>query len=129
MGEIREPNKHGYPSSPKMVVFIKHNIYGRKFLLMPQDDDHKFWVHIITIIDDHETKVAHDPGHIKFINSINNDQYEKVISCNNIANHILKMGMQKLCGKPKSSLQMKNQLLYPTLITKDLGTMLQFNER
>ena len=56
MGEIREPNKHGYPSSPKMVVFIKHNIYGRKFLLITQYYGHKFWFHIVTMINDHRKK-------------------------------------------------------------------------
>ena len=36
--------------------------------------------------------MAQDPGHIQFINSINNDQYEKVVSCNNISNNIVKNG-------------------------------------
>ena len=42
--------------------------------------------------DDHVTKVAHDQGHIWFINSINDDQYEKDMSYNNIEDPIVKKG-------------------------------------
>ena len=41
------------------------------------------------MIDDHGTKVAQDPGHIKFINPINDDWYDDIISFNNINNHIV----------------------------------------
>ena len=58
-----------------MAVFIEHAIDGHKCLILPQEDGHKLWVSILTIIDHHGTKVAHDPGHIQFINSINDDQY------------------------------------------------------
>ena len=36
--------------------------------------------------------MGHNPGHIQFINSMNADQYEMVISCNNIENHIVQNG-------------------------------------
>ena len=36
--------------------------------------------------------MAQNPGHIQFINSINDYQYEKFISCNNIENHIVQKG-------------------------------------
>ena len=58
------------------------------FLLLPQEDGHKFWVRIVTISDVHVIKVTHDPDHILFINLIN-DRYEKVMLCNNISNCIL----------------------------------------
>ena len=92
-----------------MALFIKHDIDGYIFLLLPQDDGHNeiigrtllllpqedgnnFWFRIVKIIDDHGTKVAQDPGLIQFISSINDDQYEKVMSCNNSDNHIVKGG-------------------------------------
>ena len=77
----------------------------------------------------HGTKLAQDTGHIQFINSINYNQYDKFISCNNIANHILQKGIRTLCGKSKASIQMKSHLLYLDLITKEVGTMLLLNGR
>ena len=82
------------------------------------------------MIDDHVTKVAHGPGHIQFINSINDDQYENAMSYNNIDNPIVQKGeTRKFCGKTKSLLHTKNHLLYCTLIPKELGEMLWFNGR
>ena len=37
-------------------------------------------------------EVVHKPGCIQIINSINDYQYEKVMSCNNIENYILQKG-------------------------------------
>ena len=37
-------------------------------------------------------EVVHKPGCIQIINSINDYQYEKFISCNNTENHILQKG-------------------------------------
>ena len=34
--------------------------------------------------------MAHNPGHIQFINSINDEKYDKFMSCNNISNNIVK---------------------------------------
>ena len=69
---------------------------GCTFLLIPQEYGHKFWVCIITIINDHIPKVTQDLGHTQFINSINYDQYEKVMSCNNIANNIVQKGEKEI---------------------------------
>ena len=72
-----------------MAVFIEHDISGHTFLILPQEDGHKLWVRIFTMIDDHKTKVAQNTVHIQFINSINGDQYEKVMSYNTIFNNIV----------------------------------------
>ena len=37
-------------------------------------------------------KVAHNPGHIQFINLINYDQYDKVMSCNKLDIILYKKG-------------------------------------
>ena len=87
-----EHNKNGYPNLPKMAVFIEHDIYGHTFILLPEEDGHKLWDHIVTIIDEHGTKVAHNPVHIHFINSINDDHYENIMSCHNTSNHIVQNG-------------------------------------
>ena len=57
---VLTPNIHWNPSILDYTVF-----------LLPAEDGHKLWLRIVTIIDDHGTKVAQDPGHIQFINSIN----------------------------------------------------------
>ena len=44
------------------------------------------------MIDYHGNKLAQDPGHIQFINSINDGQYEKFMSCNNISSNIVPKG-------------------------------------
>ena len=67
MGNI-EHNKHRAPNSPNMAVFIEHDIAGHIFLLIPQENGHKSWVRIVTMIDDHEIKVAQKPSNIQFIN-------------------------------------------------------------
>ena len=36
-GEKNETNKYGYLNSTNMTVLIKHNIYGHKLLLLPQE--------------------------------------------------------------------------------------------
>ena len=35
-GENSEPNKHRYPNSTKMALFIEHDIDGHTFILIPQ---------------------------------------------------------------------------------------------
>ena len=107
-GENNEPNKHWDINSPKMVVFIEHDIYGHTFLLLsqeygqnyiightflllPQEYGHKSWVHIVIIIDDHGTKMIQDPVHIQFICFIKYDHNEMIIPCNNISNNIVQL--------------------------------------
>ena len=89
-----------------MEVFIEHDISGHTFLLLnqeyvpnsvvyitflilAQEYGYKLRVCIITINNDHGIKVAQDSGRIQFMNLINDDQYEKFISCHNISNCIV----------------------------------------
>ena len=81
------------------------------------------------MIDDHKTKVSQNTVHIQFINSINGDQYEKVMSYNNISITLYKRGTIPLYGNSKALLNMKNHVLYLALITKKLGAMLRLNGR
>ena len=54
----------------------------------PQEYGQNFWVRIVKIIDDHKTNLSQDPDHTQFISSVNDDQYEDIMSYNNIINHI-----------------------------------------
>ena len=79
--KTNEPTKHGYTNAPNIPVLNEHGIIVRAFLLLPQEYGQKFWVHIFSMIDDHETQGSQEPGHIQFICSINDDQYEEFMSC------------------------------------------------
>ena len=57
-GENSEPNKHGDPNSPNMTVFIQHDIDVHTFIIIPQEYGHRFWVRIVTMIDDNGPKVT-----------------------------------------------------------------------
>ena len=100
-GDNSEPNKHGDPDYPKKVVLIEYDIIGWTFLILPQYDGHKFWVCIITIIDDLGTKLTHDPGHMQLKYSINYYQYEEIISCDSIYNHIVNQDDKDIVCKVK----------------------------
>ena len=129
-----------------MSVFIKHVISGHSFILLPQEYGldifightfllltqeygHKLWVRIVTSIDDHGTKVAQNPGHIQFINSINDDQHEKVVSCNNITNHILQKGDSDIVWELKGITEHEETLINITLVANGFGKFSRLNER
>ena len=94
-----------------MEAFIELDIYGHIFLLITQEYGHRFWIHIVTMIDSHGTKVGHDPCHTHFIDLINDCQYEKVMSCNKLPIIFYKREIRKLCGNSKASLHMKKHLM------------------
>ena len=97
-----------------MIVLIENDISGQKLLLIPQEDGpndnisctfillsqedgHKFWVHILTTIYDHEKKLTQYPGNMYIIFLSNYYQYEGVMPCNNIANHIVHTRDEAIC--------------------------------
>ena len=56
-------------------------------------------------------KLAQDPGYIQFINSIDYNQYEKVMSCNNIVNNILQKGDKEIVWELKGITAHKEPLV------------------
>ena len=73
--------------------------------------------------------MAQDPGHIQFINSINYDQYNKVISCNNISNNIVQKGNNDIVWELKGITTHKETLINITLVTKYIGEISRLNGR
>ena len=123
-----------------MIVFIEHDIIGCTFLIIPQEDGHKFWVNIVTMVDENGTKVTQDPGymkikvsyypgHMQLKCSINDIRYEEIMSCDSIKDHIIHQEYKNMVGNSNTSLYMKMPLLYTNLLTKGIGTMLWLNER
>ena len=73
----------------QMPTFRTSDLVGRTFLL-PKDDKtgERFRARVISAIDEHENRLANDPERIKFLCSVNNDEYEAVMSYNDIMTHI-----------------------------------------
>ena len=70
-GETKELN---------MPVIYPTDIVGRTFLLEPQEDGQRHRARIVKEIQDHEAGVEHNPDKIKFICSVNDDEYEEILS-------------------------------------------------
>jgi len=53
-----------------------------------QDDGQRFRARIVKAIKDHESDLASNPTRIKFLCSVNDDEFEEIMSCNEILSHI-----------------------------------------
>ena len=84
-----------------MPVLNEYVIIGCTFLLLHQEYNHRVWVCIVTIIDDHEIKVSQDPGYINLICSIDDNRYAEIVSCYNINNNIVHQEDKKIVLKLK----------------------------
>ena len=66
------------------------DLIGRTFLKLPEDDGRRYRAKIIEAIEEKNKNLANHPDKIKFRCSVNNDEYEEIVSYNNIVNHIEK---------------------------------------
>ena len=71
-----------------MKLIKAKELIGRTFLTDPADTGESFHARVVKAINKHEHKIIADPRHIKFLCSVNNDQYEEVMSYNNILNYL-----------------------------------------
>ena len=53
------------------------------------------------MIDEHEIKLAQDPGHIQFIYFVNDDKYEEIMPYNDIINNIANQDYEGIVCKFK----------------------------
>ena len=83
-----ETNEEEETNVPKMPVFSPDDIVGRTFLLEPQEDGQRFRARIVRAIKDQDDELARHPDKIKFLCSINDDQYEEILSYNEVLDHI-----------------------------------------
>ena len=74
-----------------MPVFDPDDMVGRTFLLEPQEEGQRFRARIVRAIKEQDNELAQDPDKIKFLCSINEDQYEEILSYNDVLNHIKKV--------------------------------------
>ena len=75
---------HGENLVMPMPIVDPNDLVGRTFLMAPQPDAQRFRAHIVRAIEDHERDLANNSEHIHFLCSINDDQYEEIMSYNDL---------------------------------------------
>ena len=90
-GEAKQPGDDGNDSAPdggSMPVFDPIDIIGRTFLSEPQEDGQRFRVRIVRALDDHVRELSQQPDRLQFVCSVNDDQFEEIMSYNDILQHL-----------------------------------------
>ncbi len=72
----------------QLPMFHPSDLVGHTFLLDPQEDGQQFHACIVEALKDHDAKLHQKPECFKFRCSINDDQYEEILSYNEILNYI-----------------------------------------
>jgi hypothetical protein len=73
-----------------MVIVNPQELLGCTFLMDTQEDGQRFRTCIVEYISDHESNVRHSDDHVKFRISINEDEYEEIITYNELMDFIEK---------------------------------------
>jgi hypothetical protein len=63
-----------------MPIVNPNDLIGCTFLMPQQEDGQQFRTHIVQAIDDFETKLGQDKDHKRFCCSVNDGQYEEILS-------------------------------------------------
>jgi hypothetical protein len=64
------------------VIVDPQELLGCTFLMDTQEDGQRFRAHIVECISDHKSIVRHSDDHVKFRISVNEDEYEEIITYN-----------------------------------------------
>jgi hypothetical protein len=84
-----DPSEH--PSTGDDTVIVNpQELLGRTFLMDTQEDGQRFCAHIVECISNHESNVRHSDDHVKFRISVNEDEYEEIITYNELMDFIEK---------------------------------------
>ena len=68
--------------------FAIDDLIGRTFLLPPQEDGQRFHARIVGLLEDQQNELERDPARVKFQTSVNDGQFEELLSFAEIADHI-----------------------------------------
>jgi hypothetical protein len=80
----------GHNKQDHLVIVNPYELVGRTFLMDPQDDGQHFRACIVDLVEDHQSKEHKSDNHHKFCISINDNQYEEVITYNELMDFIQK---------------------------------------
>ena len=86
-GEIDGKNNETQPKFSHLPIVDTSDLIGRTFLL-EQEDGQKHRARIVEAIEEHGSKTDRNPDKLRFMCSMNDDQYEEIMSYNDILNHI-----------------------------------------
>jgi hypothetical protein len=78
------------PTGDDMVIVDPQELLGCTFLMDTQEDGQRFRACIIECISDHESNIRCSDDHVKFQISINEDEYEEIITYNELMDFIKK---------------------------------------
>jgi hypothetical protein len=67
-----------------MVIVDPRELLGHTFLMDTQEDGQRFRARIVECISDHESNVRRSDDHAKFRISVNEDEYEEIITYNEL---------------------------------------------
>ena len=79
-----EDNNQGNPSP----IINAEEIIGQTFLLDTQEDGQRHRARVVELVEDHMANQEQDPGLIQFKVSVNDDQYEEIISYNQLLDYL-----------------------------------------
>jgi hypothetical protein len=88
--EPTDENPERPPTGDDTVIVDPQELLGCTFLMDTQEDGQRFRAHIVKCISDHESNVRHSDDHVKFRISINEDEYEEIITYNELMDFIEK---------------------------------------
>ena len=75
---------HGETLATPMPIVDPNDLVGRTFLMAPQPDGQRFRARIVRAIEDHERNLASNSERTHFLCSVNDDQFEEIMSYNDL---------------------------------------------
>jgi hypothetical protein len=85
------PDQSEHPSTGgDMVIVDPQELLGRTFLMDTQEDGQRLRAYIVEYISDHESNIRRSDDHVKFRISVNEDEYEEIITYNELMDFIEK---------------------------------------
>ena len=82
-------------------VFQPVDLVGWTFLMQPDEDGNKYRARIAQLVEDFQDKNSRDPQLLKFKVSINNDEFEELMTYQQVLDHILADEQTKIMWKYK----------------------------
>jgi hypothetical protein len=80
----------GYNKQDHLAIVDPYKLVGCTFMMDPQDNGQCLRAHIVDLVKDHQSKVRKLDHHHMFRISVNDDQYEEVITYNELMDFIQK---------------------------------------
>jgi hypothetical protein len=89
--------------------------------MQQQDDGQQYCAHILEALDNHKSQLSKDLKRIHFLCSVNDDQYEEVLSYADIIHHIQQDESTDILWKFKSILAHEGPLTksHPNIMDRD----------